>query len=134
MRLLINFNRAAEPLQNVATNSRSINESEGTGTPLNPESPLVEKVPETLEMARPIPPQEDLQSDQKQTHSVLQQKLTNLVFWMGKLGIVLAALAVLTLIVRFIIDHVVLTDKQIHWDWCYLEYFIKFIVIGIVLL
>ena len=94
----------------------------------------MEKVPETLEMTRPVPPQEDHQSDQKQTHSVLQQKLTNLVVWMGRLGIVLAALAVLTLIVRFIIDHVVLTDKQLRWDWFYLESFIKFIVIGIVLL
>ena len=82
--------------------------------------------------------EEENQRDQKnggsreRTRSVFQKKLANLIVWMGRLGIGLAMLTVIVLCVRFMIDHFVLTNTPRVWDWVYLQSFIKYIVIGMV--
>ena len=103
------------------------------------------ETPRSSVTASPMPPIDDLapaeeenQRDQKnggsreRTRSVFQKKLTNLIVWMGRLGIGLAVLTVIVLYVRFIIDHFVLTNTPRVWNWVYLQFFIKYIVIGMV--
>ena len=66
----------------------------------------------------------------KRERSVLQAKLTKLSIMIGKVGMAAAVLTVLALFVRFVLDHFVLPEHKSTWNWVYLQYFIKYIVIG----
>ena len=130
--ILYEFCLADAPLQNVTASSNLTNEDLGVGTPRYPEpptgAPVVKRVPETVGGLSLAPAEED------HTRSVLQKKLTNMIAWMGRVGIWLAVLTVLVLVIRFMIDHFLLTDKPFLWDWLYLQSLIKYIVIGMVVM
>lgn len=66
----------------------------------------------------------------KRERSVLQAKLTKLSIMIGKVGMAAAVLTVIALFVRFVLDHFVLPERPSSWDWVYLQFFIKYIVIG----
>ena len=130
--ILYEFCRADAPLQNVTASSNLTNEDLGAGTPGYPEpptgAPVVKRVPETVGGLSLAPTEED------HTRSVLQKKLTRMIVWMGRLGVGLAVLTVLALVIRFMTDHFLLTDKPPLWDWLYLQSFFKYIVIGMVVI
>lgn len=68
----------------------------------------------------------------KHEKSVLQAKLTKLAIQIGYAGTAIAVLTILILVLRFCIQ-VFVIDKK-HWDMMYLNFFVKFLIIGITVL